>query len=125
MAVKSGSGGQLDGKIYEITNLINGKRYFGQTIQNPFKRWNHHKCCSRKNIKHPLYDSMRKYSVEKFQFKVIIDNISTKSELDRLEKIWIHICHTTEREFGYNLESGGSLNKLGYVDPVLILLNLK
>jgi len=95
-------------QIYEITNLINGKRYFGQTRQKRNTRWLDHKGDARRGKLLPLYNSMRKYGVENFQYKVIIDNIPTQSELDRLEKLWIETCNTTDREFGYNIDKGGS-----------------
>jgi group I intron endonuclease len=99
----------MNGKIYEITNLINGKRYIGQTVENnPTGRWDKHKSSARKNKKHPLYYSMRKYGIENFKFSVIIDKIQNQKELNRLERVWINQCHLTERDYGYNLDLGGN-----------------
>ena len=104
----------MNGKIYEITNIVNGKRYFGQTIEDrPEIRWNSHKHFGRK-AKRPssrLYNSMRKHGVENFRFKVIIDRVHSQEELNRLEMIWIRTCRTMEPDEGYNLTEGGAKGK--------------
>ncbi len=98
----------MNGKIYSITNLLDGKRYFGQTIRQSNLRWNQHKCAVRKNKNSYLYNAMRKYGIENFEFKVIIENISNYNELNRLEMVWIDTCNTTDSNEGYNICIGGN-----------------
>lgn len=105
----------MNGKIYTITNSINGKRYFGQTIgEKPDIRWNHHRHHAQrgKRISSRLYNSMRKHGVENFKFEVIIDKIYTQDELNRLEKVWIEACRTMDPDHGYNLKEGGANGSL-------------
>jgi len=99
----------MNGKIYEITNLLNGKRYFGQTTSKyASRRWAGHSHSARNDKRYPLYNSIRKYGIENFKFHVIIDNIATQDELDRLERVWIAQCNTIDRNEGYNVYAGGS-----------------
>lgn len=74
--------------IYTIINLVNSKMYVGQTIQtNPKMRWYAHCDMARKNKKSYLYDSMRKYGIDQFEW-VVVDSASTISELNDLETEW-------------------------------------
>lgn len=74
--------------IYTITNLVNNKMYVGQTIQSNAKmRWYSHCNMARKNKKSHLYDSMRKYGLDKFEWKVVAV-ASTINELNELETVW-------------------------------------
>lgn len=67
------------GAIYCYTNLINGKKYIGQTINDPRIRKNQHKS-NHLNIKSPEYDSLihkafRKYGYENFKYEILVNNI--------------------------------------------------
>ena len=92
--------------IYIITNKINNKKYVGQTI-NPKKRWSAHKYegihYNYTNI--ALYNAMKKYGVENFEFKVIESNIDINEINDR-ETFWIKKINTYKPN-GYNLTFGG------------------
>lgn len=44
--------------LYQITNLINGKIYIGQT-NNITKRWSNHKCCNSPNM--AIAKAIKKY----------------------------------------------------------------
>ena len=50
--------------IYQITNLINGKIYIGQT-NNIQKRWANHKCSNDPNM--VIARAFRKYGVDNFK----------------------------------------------------------
>lgn len=88
--------------IYRITNLINGKIYFGQST-NVEKRLNDHRCNCNHN--QHLTNSINKYGVDNFSFELEI--ATSIPYLNRLEKLFIRKYDTTNREKGYNKDSGG------------------
>lgn len=96
------------GSLYIIENLINHKVYIGITKQKPRIRWSQHKCdARRKRGNYPLYNSMNKYGIENFSFTVLIDNIESPEELSNLEVEYIKKYNSTDRNYGYNLQTGG------------------
>ena len=60
--------------IYKITNTVTGDFYIGSS-KNIKKRWADHKCQStwKNNPNNPLYQDMRKYGTDKFDFQVIVE----------------------------------------------------
>lgn len=97
--------------IYSITNIINRKRYIGQSI-NIEKRWSDHKCALRNN-RHPntyLQNAWNKYGESSFCFEVLTE--CSIDELDNNEIKYIQIYKATDRGYGYCYESGGSTNKI-------------
>lgn len=93
--------------IYIITNLINNKIYIGQSI-NPIQRFNSHVSDSRANSL--IYNAIKKYEKENFSFEILICCFDEKT-IDELEKYYINLYNSNNRNFGYNIESGGSLTK--------------
>lgn len=94
------------GVIYKITNLINGKQYIGQTSKYRISdRWSQHKHSARYGKKNYLYNAMRKYGEDNFEFKVIIHNIPV-DKLNFYEQLWINKLNTKSPN-GYNLTDGG------------------
>lgn len=95
--------------LYEIVNLVNGKKYIGQTIQsNPNLRWLGHKKLLRKNCaanKH-LQNAWNKYGELNFVFRVL-RKAQSLSELNLLETKYIRRYKTLNKNFGYNIFSGG------------------
>lgn len=91
--------------IYRITNLVNGKLYFGQSI-NVEDRLKQH----NRNEKHNdhLTNSINKYGVENFTFELEI--ATSIPYLNRLEKLFIRKYDTTNPEKGYNKDLGGRVN---------------
>ena len=87
------------GYIYVFLNLINGKKYVGQTIQKINKRINQHLSNTKMKQNYHLYNSINKYGIE--NFKVIYhqysDNKLTEYEDFLVEKL------NTIHPFGYNL----------------------
>jgi len=95
----------LNGKIYEITNLINGKTYIGQTVCSLDKRWRGHKCSSKKSS-YKLYRAIRKYGIKNFEIDLIKDDIETYDQLNYQETMFILL--TNSQKLGYNMTNGGN-----------------
>lgn len=78
------------GTLYEIRNKLNDKKYIGITYRKLSERWNDHKSKMRKGDKRPLYVSMRKYGIENFEIKPLMENVPS-SYLEILDKnsLWI------------------------------------
>lgn len=96
--------------IYCITNLKNGKRYIGQSI-NIKKRWYSHKYYLRRGQhtnKH-LQRSFDKYGEKNFKLEILAE--CERSQLDKLEIELIKQYDVTNQEKGYNHEHGGLKNK--------------
>ena len=94
------------GSIYCITNLINGKKYIGQTAKLYLSaRWDGHKLSARNNQSGYLYNAMRKYGEENFVFKVLLYNIPIE-QLNFYECLWIKKLNT-KCPNGYNMTDGG------------------
>ena len=58
--------------VYKITNTVTGDFYIGSS-KDVKRRWANHKCKSKWNEKpnSQLYQDMRKYGLDKFDFQVI------------------------------------------------------
>ena len=93
--------------IYSITNLINGKRYIGQST-NIQQRFVQH----RSNLKkgkgenpHSL-NAWNRYGEDNFMFEILL--LCDEEDLDKMEKKFIEQYNTTDREYGYNISDGGT-----------------
>jgi group I intron endonuclease len=96
--------------IYEIVNIVNDKRYIGQS-KNIYVRFRSHKNKLRNNQHHNSYlqNAWNKYGENNFIFNVI--KICDDTELDDLEKQYIGLYNTCNRKCGYNIDNGGNSNK--------------
>lgn len=94
--------------VYKLT-FPNGKVYIGQTVQKLRNRLYAH--CNEafdKNLS--SYDNVKVRAIRKYMtFKV--DILYEGCDLDDNEIKFINDYNALNREFGYNLESGGNLNK--------------
>ena len=103
--------------IYKITNLVNGKKYIGQTslsIQERFKQHIHD--ASKKYYNHrPLYDAFNKYGIENFIIEELEEcNIK---EVNQKEIEYINKYNTYHN--GYNATLGGEGITIINYDTVL------
>lgn len=88
--------------VYKHT-APNGKVYIGITSKTPSKRWdngNGYKDCAL------MWRAISKYGWDKFAHEVIAEGLS-KQDAEAMEIQLIKHYRSSEREFGYNLESGG------------------
>ena len=96
--------------IYCIENIITHKRYIGQSI-NIEDRW----CCHKRKLNNNSHDndylqkSWNKYGES--NFKLLILEICSQEDLDIKEIEYIEKYNTLDRDYGYNLKSGGQLCK--------------
>ena len=93
--------------IYLIVNLINGKKYVGQTKQGrEGRRWREHSIFDLHDNK-PIHNAIKKYGVENFEFKLIETDIPEEL-IDERERYYIKHYNTFYLNgFGYNMTEGG------------------
>ena len=87
--------------VYCHTNKINGKKYIGISLQNPFVRWQNgkgYKTCTK------FYTAIQKYGWENFAHEILIDHL-TVEEASCKEKEYIKLFDTINN--GYNFLEGG------------------
>jgi group I intron endonuclease len=99
------------GCIYVIENIVNGKKYVGQSVTGK-KRIQAH-LSTLKNNKHIntyLQRAFNKYGEAAFTFKILVDDLPERY-MDDVERGLIATFRAADREHGYNLESGGHENK--------------
>lgn len=96
--------------IYCIENIVNNKKYIGQSI-NIIGRFNEHRFLLRhkKHNNDHFQKSWDKYGEENFKFYILV--VCEKHELDRLEILLINLFDVRNRENGYNQDGGGNVNK--------------
>lgn len=93
--------------IYCIENIVNHKKYIGQSI-NIYKRWREHRYRLNKGIhinKH-LQLAWNKYGSNSFTFSIV--EICLSNELDNKEIYWISEYNTLDNLYGYNSVDGGN-----------------
>lgn len=97
------------GRIYKITNLINGKNYIGQTKKTIQERFKRHIIASneKRNKNILLYNAIKKYGIDKFIIELIEE--CKFDNLDEREIYWIKYYDTYNN--GYNLTIGGKSRK--------------
>ena len=111
----------INGVIYFLLNLINGKMYVGQTRQSFKRRLAEHKRNSKK-AKVGVDAAIRKYGWENFRCGVI-KNCASKAEMDAWEKFFIILLNTKSPN-GYNLTDGGE-GVVGFADETLARFSAK
>ena len=91
--------------VYQHVNKTNGKRYIGITKQHPEQRWGRNGV-NYKECPH-FWSVINKYGWDSFEHDVLYSGLS-KEEACRIECELIKTHNTQDREFGYNVMSGGT-----------------
>ena len=96
--------------IYSIINIVNGKKYIGQSVDIKCRIRNH-KWSLRHNQHNNdhLQKSFNKYGENCFVFDIICE--CEEDQLDELERFYISEYNCMDAKYGYNSESGGNLHK--------------
>ena len=89
--------------VYIHTNKVNGKKYVGQTCQQPHKRWGNGKYYRPETY---FGKAIAKYGWDNFDHDIIAENL-TKEEANNLEVTLIAKYKTNNSQYGYNLTTGG------------------
>lgn len=91
------------GTIYLITNVVNDKKYVGQTRQQLNKRWLAHITESRIYSDRPLYKAINKYGLDNFKIRILEE--CGVDKLNEREIWWIDFLDSYRN--GYNATTGG------------------
>ena len=70
------------------------------------ERWKEHQYRRNERNSH-LYQAFRKYGIENFKIESIDESATTKDELFALEKYYIKLYNSNNKEVGYNMTEGG------------------
>lgn len=89
--------------VYLITNILNKKRYVGQTVQSLSNRWKFH--LSKASGCIALKRAIQKYSKENFEIKAL-SYCNSIEEMNHREQYYINLFNTLAPN-GYNLTTGG------------------
>ena len=89
--------------VYCFTNLINGKKYVGSTVQLPEERRKQHynDANTERKKNYPLYQAFKKYGKDNFLFEVLVEKECSEQEIRLIEREYIEKLNTLTPN-GYN-----------------------
>lgn len=92
--------------VYMHINKINGKKYIGITKNKPEDRWK-----NGTHYEHNPYltNSIKKNKWENFDHVILKEGLS-REEASMWEKYYVKLYNANDKDFGYNLTSGGDNN---------------
>lgn len=93
--------------IYKIENLINAKKYIGQSIDIERRFREHKKPYKRINPTKELYIAFNEFGIENFSFEIIEE--CSQELLNEREKYWIEYYDSLNN--GYNMSTIENLQK--------------
>jgi len=96
--------------IYLILSIYDYKIYVGQSKDVELRLYAHkNKLKKNKHHNKHLQSAYNKYGISNFIFQIVEE--CPEQLRDVRERFWIDEFNAMNREFGYNRECGGSLNK--------------
>lgn len=99
----------MNGLIYIAINKVNSKVYIGKTTKSLKQRIRSHKSASDSKFRNNKFvQALRKYGVEGFDWKILLDNVPEK-DLDWHETSFILTFDSKAK--GYNCTVGGLVEK--------------
>lgn len=98
----SNTKGRISMIIYQITNIVNNKRYIGKTTKTITERFSSHLSNAKYGSKSYFHRALRKYGREKFKISIIEGDIISEFILNEREKFWIEKINPE-----YNMTKGG------------------
>lgn len=99
------------GIIYCSTNIINNKKYIGQTIRDfNYRKSLHIKSAFQHNSNLKFHQALRKHGENSFIWEILEDNVLIEN-LNEREIYWVNHYNTLDK--GYNMTAGGDTS-LGY-----------
>ena len=103
-------------KVYSVYKHTtpNNKSYIGITRQNPERRW---QSGNGYNTQQYFWRAIQKYGWDNI-IHIVLESNLTHDEACEKEKYYIQKFHTNNREYGYNITSGGDSGR-DIVNPVI------
>lgn len=92
--------------IYSAFCESSGKVYVGQTCQGLARRKAVHYADSLRDNERYFCRAITKHGRDAFEWQELA-TVETKAEADNLERLWIILLRSYERDHGYNLTMGG------------------
>jgi group I intron endonuclease len=98
--------------VYKAINLVNEKIYIGITTLSLKDRIYRHVVDVKRKDRTTVYfhNAILKYGIDNFDF-IIIDKADNIEDLNQKEQYWIAYYQSTNKNIGYNLDSGGKCCK--------------
>lgn len=94
--------------IYCYKNKTNGKCYVGKTSNISRRKSRHRRNAFIDKLTLPFYNALRKYGEDGFDFS-ILDSFHLENIIFDLEVFYISAYKSNNRNYGYNITSGGDL----------------
>lgn len=98
----------INGVIYKIENLLNGKVYIGQTVNYDIRKRNHYNLLIKGNhYNEHLQRTWDTYGESNFRISALVLDVKSDDELNLLEIKYIKDYNAYNSKFGYNKTFGG------------------
>lgn len=78
--------GEINGIIYGVRNIVNGKWYVGQTVNFKNRMQDHLRMARYHYDRCVFHSAIRKYGKDSFEWTVLESGIKTHDELNEREK---------------------------------------